>query len=454
MKKTANIVSAGLLALCLSQTAMVQASGLKVNIVSTSAMGTANAGRGALLEDASVVYYNPSAMAMFKQPQFSGGLFYANLDAKLSNIKATDANGDAIVPGVGDFDDGGDFMPEGLGPFLYYMHPVFDDISVGLGLFPAFSTESRYSNKAVLGEFATATKLQVVDIQPAVAIKLSESFSLGVGVDFLLAEGELSQQAQAKAGDGFKARVSVTGKGNTVAYNLSAFWTPTSSTSIGLLWRSATDVVLHGDGEFITRASDGKWELQGKEPGGKVPLSLPMSFDFSLDQKLTNHLSAQLGVLWMQWSVFERLDVIGQPGGGIISSKSNLGAQALQEGLIARVPTEWLDTFTVSLGTTYQMSESFKLRSGFMFDQDTGNKGEPAIARVPGNDQYWLTAGMGYAFGDSLSMDLAGAYILPVKTEIYETDNDLEGKPKTQSSISANSEINAFVLSAQLNYTF
>ncbi len=454
MKKITKIIGAGLFSLSLLQATSVQASGLKVNIVSSSAMGTANAGRGALLEDATVAYYNPSAMAMFKQPQFSGGLFYANLDAKLSNLKATDANGDAIVPGVGNFDDGGDFMPEGLAPFLYYLHPVFDDISVGLALFPAFSTESRYSDKAALGEFATATKLQVVDIQPSIAIKLSDRFSLGAGVDFLIAEGELSQQAQAKAGDGFKARVSVTGKGKTIGYNLSAFWKPTDSTAMGLLWRSASDVVLHGDGEFITRASDGKWELQGKEPGGQVPLNLPMSLDFSLDQKLTNRLSAQLGVLWMQWSVFKRLDVIGQPGGGIISSKSNLGAQALKEGLIARVPTEWLDTFTVSLGTTYQISENFKLRSGFMFDQDTGEKGKPAIARVPGNDQYWITAGMGYTFGDSLSMDFGGAYVLPVKAKVYETDNDLSGNPKTSASVSADSEINVFVASAQLNYKF
>lgn len=454
MKFIRNITSAGLVSMSLLLATSADASGLKVNVVSSSAMGTANAGRGALLEDATIVYYNPSAMAMFKRPTLSGGLFFANLDAKLSDIKATDANGDPIVPGQGDFDDGGDFMPEGLAPFVYYTHPVDENVNVGLAFYPAYSTESRYSNKAALGEFATATKLQVLDIQPAIAYKLSEQFSLGFGIDFLLVEGELSQQAQAKAGDGFRARVSVTGDDKAIAYNLSAFWRPLPSTTLGIVWRAAVDVELRGDGEFITRKPDKTWELQGTEPGGKVPLNLPMSVDFSLDQKITDQLSAQLGILWMQWSVFKRLDVIGTPGGGIISTKVNLGPEAEKEGLIARVPTEWLDTFTISLGGTYQVSEQLKLRAGYMYDQDTGTKGEPAIARVPGSDQHWLTAGLGYQFSDKLSFDAAAAYILPVKADIYETDDDLNGKPKTRASISAKSEINVINVSAQLNYKF
>lgn len=430
------------------------AAGLKVNVVSTSAMGTANAGRGALLEDASVVYYNPAATAMFENPLFSGGFFFANLDAKLSNITATDEAGNPIVAGQGNFDDGGDFMPEGLGPFIYYLHPVANNMTVSFGLYPSFSTESRYSNNAVVGLFATATKFQAVALQPNIAYKINDQLSVGLGLEYLLAEGELSQQAQAKAGDGFRARVVVTGDDTAIGYNLSAFWQPHANTSIGLVWHAPVDIVLRGDGEFITRQANGSWQLQGKEEGGKVPINLPMSIDFSLNQKITDKLSAQLGVLWMQWSVFEKLDVIGNQGGGIISSKANLGAQALEEGLIAHVPTKWLDTTTVSIGTTYQLNDQYRLRAGFMYDQDTSKKGKDAIARVPSSEQYWLTAGLGYRYNKNLSFDAGAAYILPVKAKIYETDNDLNGNPKSNAMVRANSQIDVINVSAQLNYQF
>lgn len=431
------------------------AAGLKVNIVSTSALGNANAGRGAMVEDASTVYYNPAAMTEFDQKTISGGLFFASVKGQLSNINATDQNNNPLVVGQG-YDDGGDFVPDPVAPFIYYIHPVDDKLSAGVGLFPSFGTETRYSRNAAVGEFATATKLQAIDIQPAIAYKVNEQLSIGAGVDILLVSGELSKQSQptasAQPDPGFKARVVVKGDDRAAGFNLSALWKPLETTRVGVSYHSAVDVELEGEGDFINKVG-GVWTLAGKEQGS-VPINLPQSLDVSVDHAVNDKLSLQANALWMDWSVFEKLDVVGSPG-GVISGAVSTTPGFANENLIARVYTNWEDTITVSAGATYQINDNLKARAGFMFDPDTAKSGEPALTRVPSADKYWLTAGANYEHSDQLSIDVGGGYILPVKAKIKDYETDASGNLySNQAKVIADSEVNAIALSAQVNYKF
>lgn len=436
-----------------------QASGLKVNIVSASAMGNANAGRGAMPEDASIVYYNPAAMTALEGKQFSGGFFYGAVEGKLSNLQVTDQNGDPLTVGQG-YDDGGDFVPDPIAPFLYYSHPVSERVTAGVGVFPSFGTHTRYSNAAAVGEFATATQLQALDIQPAIAYQINDTLSVGAGLDVLIVSGELSKQSQptpstksgtATTDPGFKARVVVKGEDRAVGFNLSTYWQPTQSTRVGVIYHSAIDVNLEGEGEFITKNS-GVWTLVGTEDGN-VPLNLPQSIDVNVDHSLTDKLSVQASALWMDWSVFERLDVVGS--GGIISNAVDTIPGYKSENLIARVQTNWVDTITLSAGATYEVNDKFTTRAGLMFDQDTSEKGAPAITRVPGADQYWLTGGASYDYSDKLGFDVAMAYVLPVKANVVDVETDANDQDYgNNAKVTADSEVNAMLVSAQVNYKF
>lgn len=439
----------------LSTSLSAHCAGLKVNIVSASALGNANAGRGAMVEDASAVYYNPAAMTEFDQKTVSGGLLFASVKGELSDIQVTDQNNQPLTVGQG-YDDGGDFVPDPIVPFAFYIHPVNEKVSAGVGLFPSFGTETRYSRSAAVGEFATATKLQAIDIQPAVAYKINDKLSVGAGIDVLLLEGELSKQSQPtpsnQADSGFKARVVVKGDDRATGFNLSALWKPLETTRVGVSYHSAIDVELQGEGDFINKIN-GVWTLVGKEKGS-VPINLPQSLDVSVDHAFNDKLSVQANALWMDWSVFNKLDVVGTSG-GVISGAVDTTPGFKEENLIARVYTNWVDTITVSAGATYQVNDKLKARAGFMFDPDTSESGAPAITRVPGEDQYWLTAGASYKHSDKLSVDVAGGYILPVKAKIKDYETDADGNLYgNQAKVIADSEVNAIVVSAQMNYKF
>src|SRR5690554_3738165 len=69
------------------------ASGFKLNEQSASGVGTAYAGRTAVVEDASTVYYNPAGMSKLTRPEISVGGAYINIDAKFSNGERTNPLG-------------------------------------------------------------------------------------------------------------------------------------------------------------------------------------------------------------------------------------------------------------------------------------------------------------------------------------------------------------------------
>lgn len=427
------------------------ASGLKVNILSTSALGNANAGRNVLAEDASVVYYNPAAMTEFDSAAFSGGLFGAHVKGQLKDFNVTNKAGDRLELGK-PFDDGGDFMPDAVFPFLYYIQPITDDFYAGIGFFPAFSTHSRYSKDAIVGEFAGATKLQVLDLQPAIAYKVNDLISVGAGLDFYIASGELSKMAEPEPNKGFAAEVIVKGKDYALGWNLAVKLKSLKGTHVGITYHSQVDVNLKGSGDFIQIQPDGKRVRLAKE-NGNVPLSLARSLDLSFAQEMTQDLTLLGSITWMEWSVFEKLDIIGTKGGYISGLQSTLNSGGTN--YLAHVNTAWKDTYTFNLGANYRLNKNWLLRFGYMYDQNTGQDDTIGITRVPSSNQKWWTTGFNYTFSKSMSMDAAFAYVQPVKVRIDDSDVDLQNNPIPGSSrAQAKSEINPLALSAQFNYKF
>lgn len=431
-----------------------QASGLRVDIVSASALGTANAGVGASSEDASIVYYNPAAMSDVKKPMFSGGVFQAVLDGQLSDFDVRDRNGSPIT--ISDnYDDGGDFLPDAVFPFLYYIQPITEKIHAGLGIYPAFSAHTEYSPKAIVGHFAGVTQLQVLDIQPTISYKLNNVLSVAFGVDVLLAQGKLSSMQFPDIGSGsggFSSEVVVEGDDTATTWHAALKLEPIKGTTIGATYRHGVDLTLEGEALMIQIGSKGLRTLTQKEDGF-VPIKLPKSLDLYLHQKLTEKINLLATVNWSQWSVFQKLDIIGSEGGGISRLQTDLNVGGTN--YLAHVNTAWADVLQLSIGNDYQYSDNLTLRAGFMYVPNNTLNEEVGIARVPDSTKYWLTTGAKYAFDSHHSIDVGVAYIAPVKVKIDDFDVGLDNKKLANSpTAKANSEVNAFTASLQYNYQF
>ena len=75
-------------------------------------------------------------------------------------------------------------------------------------------------------------------------------------------------------------------------------------------------------------------------------------------------------------------------------------------------------------------------------------------ARVPDNDRKWITAGTRYTVNQDMSFDLGLAYLIMSDFSMSEVNYDLNDEEMLPEKISGDYSMDAFGISAQMNYRF
>ncbi|MFY9178849.1 MAG: outer membrane protein transport protein [Venatoribacter sp.] len=499
------ILSLTLAAASSSLVLTAQASGFKLNEQSASGVGTAYAGRTAVVEDATTVFYNPAGMSKLKRAEISLGGTYLNADVTFKNGERTNTAGVSshYEPA---YSNGGSLIPEKVIPFVYYAHPVNDKLALGFGVFVPLGAETNYSKDALSGGFAGKTKLTTIDFQPAFSYKLTDNLAIGGGLDIMYAKGELSKQldlvpfvpaalgayhplsGNTSLNDpkymGYENTFNVEGDDIALGWNLGVMWDITPATTLGLTYRSQVKFTLEGDAEFaikdgVKAFNQDVYQAGGVDVGGtkyfdgivpvdlaskgaaatgqvpnqkaKVPLTAPQSATVSLAHQLTDALQLQGGITWTDWSSFKYFDVIGKEPGMIseLSAKST----GLTDNYMGHIVEKWHDSFAYALGASYTLNPQWLLRAGFAYDESPVNKAH-RTARVPDNDRKWVTAGARFAPTQDISFDLGLAYAFIKSFSMEEVDYNLNDVQSSKQKIKGDYDLNAFGASLQMNYRF
>lgn len=485
MKNNISVLALAIAAASLSSTAL--ASGFLINEQSASGVGTAYAGRAAVVEDASTVFYNPAGMSKLTRAELSLGGTYLNVKGNFSNGSRTNPAGVPSAAEAGAYENGGDFIPNKVIPFVYYATPINDKFAAGFGIFVPYGTGSDYSKNAYVGGFAGETSLTVINFQPTISYKILDNLSIGAGLDIAYAKGKLTKQldlvpyvpseiqtvpagnnmivgapSNNSAAMGYEGTFEVEGDDMAYGFNLGLMWDISDVTTLGVTYRSAMKINLEGDAE-ITNIQSGLQMDTGNptmphipvtsvpSQAAEVPLEGPQTATISLAHRLTDSLQLQGGVTWADWSSFKYFDVKGK-GPGTISALGGLG-----QNYIGHIVEKWSDTYSYALGATYTVNDQWLLRAGFAYDESPVSD-EHRTARVPDNDRKWLTLGARYNVNQDLSFDLGAAYLFMSKSSLYEVNHDLNDeviqKPGALAPESASGtyEMDAFGLSLQMNY--
>jgi long-chain fatty acid transport protein len=483
------------------------ASGYKINEQSAAGMGTAHAGRAAMAEDASVVFYNPAAMTELDRAQMTVGFTYINGYGDF-NGNATNAAG-SVITGADDTDpysDGGNYLGESFIPFFYYVRPVNDKLSVGLGVFTPFGTKTDYDQDFVGGGFADETSLVSFEIAPTFAYKVNDQLSIGGGIDIVYMEGLLSKSVDsvpysyelAAAGvpatanspladpqyKGYESHYEVSGDDWGYGWNLGLYYKVSDATTFGLTYRSEIEITLEGDSSFennqlavysdggttsanATSATDITWAMDDsvtvypvREQASEVPLTTPASATLAVTHQFNDELLLQGGVTWTGWSSFKSFDVIATEnyseglGDGNLDISDVSASNGLGDGYIGHIDERWVDVWAIAVGGTYKLNDKLALRAGYAYDQSPV-RDEYRTARVPSSDRQWLTVGAGYKVDQDLSIDVAAGYLRMYAMDLNEVNKDLDNNPTdSKTSVTGEYEIDVFGLSAQVNYKF
>jgi long-chain fatty acid transport protein len=498
------VLVAAISAAVVTPTAM--ASGYKLNEQGAAGAGNAYAGRAAVVEDASVVFYNPAGMVKLERPELTVGASYINASGSFDFDSYTNGAGKKYSSLEGSpYSDGGDFLSAATIPYAYFAMPINDKFAAGFGIFVPFGTNTDYENDFVGGGFADQTKLTSIEFQPAVAYRINDQLSLGFGLDVAYMKGLISKQVDAVpyneqlkflnggknpahaalgfaeltdeqwAGSvGFDNHYEVEGDDWAFGYNLSMMWDLNSDITLGVSYRSQMEFELRGDSKFETKSGVvGLTKAPSDIPGtsvsagdyiiapvdgatgsvpdqaSKVPLTTPQSLTVSYAHQLTNELQLVAGATWTQWSVFKDFDIIStESETGVIESLSGLGQD---NGYIGHIEENWNDTTAIAIGANYQLNDDWLLRAGYANDQSPVTN-TYRTARVPDNDRQWLSTGVNYRIDQDLDVDFAFSYLFFEDTQVNEFDRDLAGNKKGATNLQGDYSMDAMAFSLQVNY--
>ena len=489
MINSKTVLSTALLAAVMAPS-MSMASGYKLNEQSAAGMGTAHAGRAAIAEDASVVFYNPAAMTELDRAQITAGFTYINADGQFTGSSVNAAQLPSSFEG---YDNGGNYLGEAFIPFVYYVRPINEKFSVGLGIFAPFGTNTDYGDNFAGAGFADETSLTSIEIAPTFAYKVNDQLSIGGGIDIVYMEGLLSKSADLIPFNplvdpdvptalnpvekrGFENHFEVSGDDWGYGWNIGAYYKLSDATTLGLTYRSEIEITLEGEAEFADKSdldfyvSSAKvlastafgTTFDSRTQAAEVPLTTPASATLAITHQVTNELLLQAGTTWTGWSSFQNFDVfatenvaaLNDPQAGLgdgyadVSDLSGLGGD-----YIGHIDESWTDVWALALGGTYQLNERIALRAGYAYDQSPVDDAH-RTARVPSSDRQWLTFGVGYVVDQNLSIDVAAGYLFMYPMDLNEVNKNVDNTQKDAASVTGEYEIDVFGLSAQVNYKF
>jgi long-chain fatty acid transport protein len=404
-------------------TSSATASGIAIIEQSAPAAGYAYAGVAAVAQDASTIFFNPAGMALLPGHNLQIGGHYIIPKAEFTNQGSFTVLGTPLTGGSGV--DGGE---SALVPNLYYVHSISDRLKAGIGLTAPFGLATEYDNGWVGRYHALRSELTTLNINPSIAYRINNQWSVGGGVSFERAEAELSNAvdwgtllvsrglAPPQLSQNLDGKATVEGDDWGYGFNLGVLYEPRAGTRLGLHYRSKIDHTLDGDATFNTPAAAAPvaQAIGFVNTTASADVTLPENVSLSAYHAINEQWAILADVTWTKWSHLEELRI--KFGTGAPDSVTTL---------------DWDDTWRYALGVIYKPSTPLDLRLGVAFDESPIPSEQRRTPRIPGADRTWITLGAGYQVNQMITLDFAYAHLFvddpKINKDITEEENLLRG---------------------------
>ena len=387
---------------------LAQAAGFALIEQNASGLGNAYAGQAASAQDASTIFFNPAGLTLIPDRQL---VVAGHLIKPQAEFTGT------VSPALGG-GNGGDAGALAFIPNTYFGYRLSRDLVVGVGVNAPFGLKTEYDSTWMGRTQAIKSELKTVNINPAIAWRLSPTLSVGAGLSVQYAEATLTNNAGA-AGD-------VTIKGDNHdgwGFNLGALWQVTPATRIGLAYRSEVDQKLEGTAEFSVATAN--------NTPVTASVTLPDSASLSVLHRVDARIELLADVTWTGWSDFDELRIVRSNG-------TTLGV----------TPQNWSDSYRYSVGLNYRLNDKLTLRSGVAYDE-TPTSDRYRTARIPDQSRTWLAVGAQYRLSRHSALDVGYAHLFVKDAPINHTEGS--APPVT---LTGQYDASVDILSAQFTHSF
>ncbi|MBJ9237686.1 long-chain fatty acid transporter FadL [Citrobacter braakii] len=388
--------------------------GFQLNEFSSSGLGRAYSGEGAIADDAGNASRNPALIMMFDRPTFSAGAVYIDPDVNISGKS----------PYTGRSTDADNIAPTAWVPNAHFVMPINEQFGWGASVTSNYGLATEFNDNYIVGEYGGKTDLKTVNLNLSGAYRLNDSWSFGVGFNAVYADAKIERYSGEQTAALPKVSQKIASlKGDEWGYgwNAGILYELDKNNRYGLTYRSEVKIDFDGDYKSGIRTQANvlpgagtafPWGTTNATVPGSLTLNLPEMWELSGYNRVAPQWAIHYSMAYTSWSQFQELKATGTNGQTLFYK---------EEG--------FKDSYRIALGTTYYMDKSWTFRTGIAYDDSPVPASKRSIS-IPDQDRLWLSAGTTYAFNDDASIDVGVSYMHGQKVTVKEGPYtfDSEGK--------------------------
>ncbi|MBQ9601532.1 MAG: transporter [Neisseriaceae bacterium] len=410
--------SVTLLALALAQQAA--ATGYHFGTQSVSSQSTANSS-AAEASDASTIFYNPAGLTHLENSQVTGVVDFV---FPYIHYRDADANHRSPTGGIGPKVQGSDSGKitdtVTVAPHLYGAYKLNDKVTLGLGVYVPFGSETEYQRDSVMRYNINRLGLTTIAVEPVVSFKANKKHSFGVGLIAQYSEAKLRKYADVGASRSLPGMADAYGEveGNDWGYGYQLAWMydVNDRLRLGVNYRSKVSHDLKGSAEW--KPGDAQAEALQKmalgaggipsvgykeKEGAHVKLVTPESLSVHGMYRANDKLNLFGDVTWTRHSRFDTADLVFE-NKKLVSPSGNASDTT-------RILPGWRNTYKIAVGGSYQINEPWQLRAGFAFDKSPIRNAETRLNTLPDGNRMWFSVGARYTPNKKHTFDVAVSHI-------------------------------------------
>ncbi|EKK5269252.1 long-chain fatty acid transporter FadL [Cronobacter dublinensis] len=396
--------------------------GFQLNEFSSSGLGRAYSGEGAIADDAGNVSRNPALITMFDRPTFSGGAIFVDPDV---NVSGRSRAGNSL--------NADNIAPTAWVPNLHFVAPINEQFGWGASVTSNYGLATEYNDSYAAGSVGGKTDLETLNLNLSGAYRLDSNWSFGLGFDAVYARAKIERNAGdlpqiiagglpalvqsgkvdpqtagqiAAAAGGINRNTQIAHlKGDEwgFGWNAGILYELDKNNRYALTYRSEVKVDFDGDYKSSLPAAINPinaalglglpYGTGGSTTGGSLTLNLPEMWEISGYNRIAPQWAVHYSLTYTSWSQFQELKATNSNGDTLFKKEE-----------------KFKDAYRIALGTTYYMDDNWTFRTGIAFDDSPVPAQQRSIS-IPDQDRLWLSAGTTYAFNEDASVDAGVSYM-------------------------------------------
>lgn len=423
----ATLVAAAVGAALATVAGTATASGFAIGTQNASGLGNAYAGQAASAEDASAVFYNPAGMTALPGRQMVGAINLLKPSIKFNNSGSTSPTSPLpSPPGIALGSNGGDAGGWAAVPAGYLSWEVMpSQLWLGIGVSSPFGLTTDWDSGWIGRFHAQKSELLTININPSIAWKINQMFSVGGGINAQYIDAELTRQVAYGAitlgrvlgnnpagcgvgvgallgGCGTEGQFKVKVDDWSWGWNLGAMVNFSPDTRLGISYRSTIKHKIEGDATFSNVPNYAALGAAG------APLVAALANgNVTADLKVPDMLSVGVAHGFGRWQVLADYTWTGWDSVQTVAVNRTSGAAS--GSTIANLDLQFKNSYRVGLGVNYRLNDQWKLRVGTAYDK-TPVQDQFRSPALPDESRIWAAIGAQWQFSKQGALDFGYAH--------------------------------------------